>query len=117
MAHPLRTALLLALGLALLACASAQDRAWSYYTDGLEAAEAGRWDDSRRDYEASLATGYAAYGVHADYAVALARIGRYEEAEVQLAEEARLYPQSAALVAHVREFIRQAQAAGKGDAP
>jgi hypothetical protein len=95
----------------LLACASAQERAWAHYTAGLEAAEAGRWEDCRHDYQASLATGYAAYGVHADYAVLLAREGRFDEAQVHLDEEARRHPQAAVLVARLVELIRQGREA------
>ena len=80
---------LIALLLPLGACVSSRKIAWSRYTEALEQYQGAKWDECRSSFEASIGTGHHLPGVHADYAMVLAREGILAKALVHLKEEAK----------------------------
>ena len=95
-----------------LGCASTRDMAWRHYDEGLESYHQADWDRSEAQIEAAIATGFALPGLHADYAVLLARQGRHDEARAHLSLEMQHHPESQVVVARVRALLDEAEKEG-----
>ena len=105
--HRLRLAALVSSLLTICACGHPREIAWDRYTQGLEQYNDAQWQECLKSFESSIRTGYSVPGVHADYAIALAREGRLDEALAQLQEEVRLHPKSLVLINHMIELIKK----------
>jgi len=89
----------------LSGCLSARDRAWGSYLKGVEQYQAGRYRDSLHSFEVSMRSGYHLPGIHADYAVALARTGRVQEAFYQLTAESRMNPKGQIIIKRLWDLM------------
>jgi hypothetical protein len=96
----------------MMGCASTRDMAWSHYDAGLESYHQADWTRSEAQIEAAIATGFALPGLHADYAVLLARQGRHDEARAHLALELQHHPESHMIVARVLALLDEGEREG-----